>query len=119
MSASPRRLLETERVVNHIYELMTGRDWDLMFALRLMSAAAARVVVDSSTEDTIANDVEWPLLAERGGFSLAYFAAEGLSYRTTQEFDAAADSGDGDAALWITRAEIAAQHARTLGRFLP
>lgn len=90
-----------------------------MFALRLMSARAAEAMVHSSMEDSIANDVEWPLLAEQRGFGVGYFAANGLSYRTTQDFDAAADSGDEDAALWIARGEIAAQHARALGRFLP
>lgn len=118
MAASPQRLRDTERIVNHIYELMTGRDWDLMFAVRLMSARAARAVVESSTEDSIANDVEWPLLVERRGFSLGYFAGDGLSYRTLQDFGAAADSRDGDAALWIARVEITAEHARTLGRFV-
>lgn len=118
MASSPRRLRDTERIVNHIYELMTGRHWDLMFAIRLLSADAARMVVDEANEESLANDVEWPLLAERRGFTLGYFPAAGLFYRTTTDFDAAADVRDGDPALWLDRVEIAAWHARTLRGFL-
>lgn len=118
MASSPRRLRDTERIVNHIYELMTGRHWDLMFAIRLLSAEAARMVVDEATEESLANDVEWPLLAERRGFTLGYFPAAGLFYRSTPDFDAAADLRDGDPALWVDRVEIAARHARTLRGFL-
>lgn len=118
MEASPRRLRDTERIVNHIYQLMTGREWDLMFAFRLMSAAAARAIVEGCVEDTIANDVEWPLFAERRGFAVDYFPAAGLVYRTTEDFDAVADARDDDPALWISRVEIAARHAKALGRFL-
>jgi hypothetical protein len=39
MARSPRRLRETEKVVNHVYELMTGRRWDLTFAVCCLSPA--------------------------------------------------------------------------------
>jgi hypothetical protein len=118
MEASPRRLRETERIVNHIYRLMTGRDWDLMFAIRLMSAPAAAAVVAGCEEDSIANDVEWPLFLEGRGFSIEYLAAEGLSYRTREDFGAPADRRDQDPAGWIDRVVIANQHASVLARYL-
>jgi hypothetical protein len=98
---------------------MTGRDWDLMFALRRLSRRAALAIVRHSRIDTLANDVEWPLLAERAGLSLAYAEADGLFYRMMEEFDAAADSGDGDALQWIRRIEFAALHAEVLRAYLP
>jgi hypothetical protein len=119
MAQSPRRLRDTETVVNHVYELMTGRPWDLMFATRGLSPAAARTVVEKCTEDTIANDVEWPLVVEQAGHDLGYFAADGLTYRVRQDFDAAADRGDHDPAEWIDRVELAANHVRVLKAFLP
>jgi hypothetical protein len=118
MGRSPRRLRDTERVVNHIYELMTGRRSDLMFAVRGLSPAAARVVVDECTEDTIANDVEWPLAVEAAGLDLGWFAADGLTYRVRQDFDADADHRDHDPAEWIERIELAADHVRVLKAFL-
>jgi hypothetical protein len=118
MERSPRRLRDTERVVNHIYELMTGRAWDLMFAVRALSPAAARTIVDHGAEDTIANDVEWPLLVESAGLGVGWLAADGLTYRVRQDFDADADRRDHDPAEWIDRVELAADHVRVLKAFL-
>ncbi|HEY4940886.1 MAG TPA: hypothetical protein VII56_05615 [Rhizomicrobium sp.] len=117
-AAEPRRLQDTERLVNHAYALLTGHPWDLMFAVRRMSRRAAEDIVRLSVVDTIANDVEWPLLAERSGLSLGYAAANGLHYRTMEDFDAAADRKDGDALEWIRRIEFAAQHAAAMRPYL-
>lgn len=118
IAACPARLRETERIVNHIYRLATGRDWDLMFAVRTMMPAAAAAIVAQGTEDTIANDVEWPILVERLGFSVDYLEADGLSYRVTRDFDVARDSRDDDPIEWANRVELASLHARTLRRLL-
>jgi hypothetical protein len=66
MTACPRRLRDTEAIVNHAYALATGHRWDLWFAIRLLSPAAARVMVEQGREDSIANDVEWPPPRARG-----------------------------------------------------
>jgi len=118
MTHGPARLKETESVVNHVYALMTGRKWDLMFAVRRLSRGAAAEIVRSGRVDTIANDVEWPLLAERAGFSIAYAEADGLYYRTMAEFDAPADTQDGSALEWIRRLEFAALQATAMRPFL-
>lgn len=118
MAACPARLRETERIVNHIYRLAAGRDWDVMFAVRSMAPAAAAAMVAHGTEDTIANDVEWPILAERLGFSVAYREADGLSYRVTRDFDFAHDNRDDDPIEWANRVELASLHARALRRLL-
>jgi hypothetical protein len=116
--SEPERLRETERLINRAYTLMTGRDWDLMFAIRRLSRPAAQAIVRESREDSIANDVEWPLLAERLGLSLGYVAADGLYYRTMDGFDAPTDTEDGDALQWIRRIEIAAVQASAMRPFL-
>jgi hypothetical protein len=116
MAACPARLRDTEAIVNHIYELVTGRKWDLMFATRLMSPAAAQVVVGEGREDSIANDVEWPLIVENAGLGVGYRAMNGLSYRIAQEFDAAADVHDADPIAWIERVRIAHLHAQAIER---
>ncbi|HET6873406.1 MAG TPA: hypothetical protein VFH70_01415 [Acidimicrobiales bacterium] len=117
-AASPARLRKTEALVNHVYTLMTGRRWDLMFAVRRMSARAASAIVANCREDGLANDVTWPLLAERLGFSVGYVGANGLRYLTTSDFDKDADRRDGDPRGWIHRIEIAADHARAMAAFL-
>lgn len=117
-AAEPKRLQETEILVNRVYTAMTGRGWDLMFAVRRTSRAAAEEIVRASREETVANDVEWPLLAERAGFRLGYAAADGLYYRTMDEFGAPTDSGDARAENWIKRIELAALHVGAMRPFL-
>jgi hypothetical protein len=114
MRACPRRLRETEAIVNHIYRLATGRTWDLMFALRAMTAEAAVAVVEHGCENSIASDVEWPLLAEQRGFSLGYREANGLSYRVSEDFGRDADRHDTDPMAWVARVEIAYLHTQVL-----
>ncbi|HXC55116.1 MAG TPA: hypothetical protein VNU97_07465 [Rhizomicrobium sp.] len=118
-AAEPRRLQETERPVNHAYALMTGHAWDLMFAVRRLSRRAAEAIVRDGRVDTLASDVEWPLLAARAGLSLAYAEADGLYYRTMEGFAAPSDDGDGEALQWLRRIAFAAQHAAVLRDYLP
>jgi hypothetical protein len=118
MAACPRRLRDTEAIVNHTYALATGHHWDLMFAIRLLSPAAARVIVEQSREDSIANDVEWPLLIEQTGLDVDYREADALSYRIRQDFEAVCDRRDGDPLLWIQRVELANLHVGVVKRFL-
>lgn len=69
-AAVPQRLQQTEAPINKAYELMTGRRADLLAAVRRMNRAAAGDIVAQSCIDSFANDVEWPLLAERLGHSV-------------------------------------------------
>jgi hypothetical protein len=118
MRACPARLRETENIVNHIYRLATGRSWDLMFAVRTMTPPAAEIVLNECTENSIANDVEWPLVVERHGVDIGYQEADGLSYRTGPDIDSAADIYDADPMKWIQRIEIANLHAQAFKRVL-
>ena len=83
-----------------------------------MDRAAARDIVAHSRIDSFANDVEWPLLAERLGHSVGYVDADGLLYRTIEQFDAPADSYDNDPLQWIRRIEMAAETASAMRPYL-
>jgi hypothetical protein len=89
-----------------------------MFAIRLLSPEAVRIIVEQGREDTIASDVEWPLLIERAGLQIGYREADALSYRVRKDFEADADRRDGDPLLWIQRIELANLHAAVMKRFL-
>lgn len=117
-STEPRRLRETEHWVNHTHALLTGDHWDLMFAIRRLSPAAVRLIVAQSRVDTLASDVEWPLLARRAGLRLGYAQSEALFYRTIEEFGAETDGGDQEALQWIRRLEFAGLHAAAMRPFL-
>lgn len=117
-AGEPQRLQRTEGLVNHIYGLMAGREADLLTAIRRMDRATAADIVAHATAETIANDVEWPLLAEQMGHGVRYMAVDGLSYRTMEDYGAAADGHDADALQWIRRLEFAGEQARAMRRFL-
>jgi len=119
MAEAPARLRETERIVNHVHRMMTSNDWDLLFAVRRMSRRTAELIVTESQVDTLANDVEWPLLARQAGLTLGYAESDALIYRTVEEFGDAADTGDGSPLQWIRRLEFAGQMAGAMRRFLP
>jgi hypothetical protein len=115
----PERLATTERIVNHIYELMSGRRWDLMMAARSLSRAAAGSIVDRCAVDTIGNDVAWPLHCEAHGFTVGYLEAEGLTYRTNIDYaEDLDDSRDGDPRAWASRVLLAAQHVEAMLPFI-
>jgi hypothetical protein len=117
-AAEPARLRETEALVNRVYQMMTGRTADLMFAVRRMSRPAAEAIVAQSRVETLATDADWPLLAERLGFSIGTAQSDALYYRTMDEFGAPADTGDDDPANWIARLEFAALHATAMRDYL-
>jgi len=113
-AAVPQRLQLTEAPINRAYELATGRRADLLSAVRRFDIASARDIAAKSTIDSFANDVEWPLLAERLGHAVGYIEADGLRYRTIEQFDAAADGYDEDPLQWLRRIEMAAVQARAM-----
>ena len=120
----PLRLQATEGVVNRTAALVLGsivpegETWDFMIAMRLMTRDCARLIVEESTEESIANDVAWPLLAHRHGLRLAYAGVAGLAYRFRDDFGAEVDARDADPVEWIRRLEIAARHASAMRPFL-
>jgi len=118
MASMPRRLRDTEQPVNEAFRLLTGLDWDLLYAIRRLGPRAADLIVSASEEDTLANDVEWPLLARRGGLTLCYATSDALAYRTIEEFGAPADTGDLSPLQWIRRMEFAGLMASAMRRFL-
>ena len=114
-ASAPRRLRETESIVNHAFSAVTGCDWDVMIAARLMSRPAAEAVIRYATEASLATDVEWPLLLRRLGFSLRYVAADGLTYETNEVYGSGMnDAEDADLSAWIFRLELAAEHLRVM-----
>jgi hypothetical protein len=117
-AAEPARLRETEALVNRVYAMLTGRVADLMFAVRRLSRPAAEAIVAQSRVETLATDADWPLLAERLGFTVGTDTSDALYYRTMDEYGAPADTGDNDPSNWIARLEFAALHATAMREYL-
>lgn len=86
-NSHPRMQRDTEAIVNHLFHANTGSAWDVMIGARGLSRRAAQAVVDRSQDNEISVDVTWPLLIRSlEGYSLAYFATEGLEFETHDRF---------------------------------
>ncbi|MBL4682041.1 MAG: hypothetical protein JKY88_15130 [Pseudomonadales bacterium] len=117
--ALPARLLTTEAIINRIYCLVTGKDWDLLMAARGVSRRAAELIINSSTIDHIGNDLDWPLLCRSKNLTLGYEAANGLTYMTNLDYAKDVDDElDADPAAWAMRVEIAALHVAAIRPYL-
>jgi hypothetical protein len=117
----PARLRATESLVNEAARLATGTlesDWDFMMAVRLLTRDAAQELVANCGEESIGNDVAWPLHLHRAGMRLEFRAVEGLAYRHRDDFGATRDDRDRDPREWVRRIEIAAKHAAAMRPYL-
>ena len=114
----PRIQRDSEAIINHVFERVSGRAWDTGAGARGLSRRAAEAIVTGCLDDQISNDVTWPLcLRQRGGFTLGYIETEGLEFETADRFPAeVARAGgvaqwseqlDDDVQHWATRLELA------------
>jgi hypothetical protein len=113
----PRIQRDTETIVNHVYAAVSGRDWDVTAAARVLSRRAAEAILSDCPDESIGTDVSWPLFVERGGLTIGYIPTEGLEFETADRYtdEIAAAGGlacwiarlDADPQRWIQRLEIA------------
>ncbi len=114
----PRIQRDTEAIINHVFERVSGWAWDTGAGARGLSRRAAEAIVTGCLDDRISNDVTWPLcLLQRGGFTLGHLETEGLEFETPDRFPAeVARAGgvawwseqlDDDPQHWANRLELA------------
>lgn len=118
-AALPKRLKDTESIVNHIFALITGLDWDLLMGSRGISRRAAELIVNESCADTVGNDMDWPLLCWKHGVNLDYVEAEGLTYQTEYNYaHNLEDSKDLDPEAWMLRMKLAQQNVEAMQPYI-
>ncbi|MBI2939352.1 MAG: hypothetical protein HYY04_02855 [Chloroflexi bacterium] len=121
----PRVQRDTEAIVNHVFAVVSGHDWDVTSAARGLSRRAAEAVVPGCPDDFITTDVAWPLyLLRAGGFSLGYIATEGSQFETgDRHADGIAAAGghdrwlahlDADPQRWARRMEMARREVEAM-----
>ncbi len=114
----PRLQRDTEAIINHVFERVSGWKWDTGAGARGLSRRAAGAITEGCLDDGISNDVTWPLfLRDRGGFTLGHLETEGLEFETADRFpDEVARAGgvaqwseqlDDDPQHWAARLELA------------
>jgi hypothetical protein len=127
-NSHPRVQRDTEALVNDVFRMVSGYDWDVMVAARGLSRRAVEAILQGCPDEEISTDVSWPLyLQSAGGFSLGYIAAEGLEFETAAGCSAeiAAAGGyrawlqqrDSDLERWARRLDIARTHMRAMMPF--
>ncbi len=102
----PAPLRETERIVNTLFAKTSGRTWDTLAAARGMSSHAVEAIVNESKDDSISNDVTWPLIAsQHGEWTIEYLEVEGLEYETADRLQGEINQAGGMSA-WLEREEM-------------
>lgn len=83
----PRIQRETERIINHVFALASGHEWDIGAAARGMSRAVAHSIVHNCPEETVGTDAAWPLHVQQvGRFGMVHVETEGLEFETPDRY---------------------------------
>jgi hypothetical protein len=111
-------LQQTESIVNEVVSFLLGQPVDTGGGSRGFSRQAVRFLQQHSTlGNAIGTDAEWPILLQRGGFTVGYQAARGLTWEVPDHYKAhavdpesqqtAAAAYDQDATRWEMRIKTA------------
>jgi hypothetical protein len=114
----PRIQRDTERIINHVFEIISGHAWDVGAGARGLSQRAAEAILAKCPDEEISTDVSWPLFLQRSGdFSQGYLETEGLEFETADRYgDEVARAGglarwldqlDADPQRWAQRLDLA------------
>jgi hypothetical protein len=117
----------TEPLFNHVFALATGLEWDVGAGSRGLSRRAAEILLETSREQTVGTDAEWPLLIlNQDGFVASQRLCEGLEFETADRFGPEIDAAGGyraweaqasaDPKQWVFRLEIALLIAQAAAR---
>lgn len=104
-ASHPRIQRDTERIINHVFSLASGKEWDITAAARGISRRAAKAIRDGCHERSFGVDAAWPLfiqqlMKEQSELTMAYVEAEGLEFETVDRYMAEADALGGVEA-WV------------------
>jgi hypothetical protein len=117
-STHAQALQQTETIVNAVVSFLLGQPVDVGGGSRGFSHQAALFLQQQSMlGNALGTDAEWPILLQRGGFSVGYSAAQGLTWEVPDHYrqhavdpvsqQAAADEYDRDASRWEMRVKTA------------
>lgn len=111
-------LQQTESIINAVVSYLLGQAVDTGGGSRGFSRPAARFLQQHSPPGNAINtDAEWPILLQRGGYTIGYCAVHGLTWELPDHYkphavdpesqQAAAAAYDQDATRWEMRVKIA------------
>jgi hypothetical protein len=121
----PRVQRDTEAIINHVFEMASGKPWDVTAGARGLSRRSAEAILKGCFDEDLSTDVSWPLyLRSLGGFSFAYLRTEGLEFETPDRYGREIeDAGghaewmrqfDSDVERWVGRLDLARGHVAAM-----
>jgi len=124
-STHPRVQRDPEAIINHVFQMVSRKSWDVAAGARGLSRRAAESVLDGCFDERLSTDVSWPLfLRSVGGFSFGSVVTEGLEFETLdrygEEIEAAGGRGewleqfDSDLRHWVHRLGMACNHVAAM-----
>ena len=118
MKTHPRAQLEPETLVNEVFFLLSGMQWDICTSSRGLSRGTTEILLQYAREESCGADAEWPQILRRfPQMRLGYYEAEGLEFETLDrlgaELQKVGDDGrlkaeiDNSAEAWSYRVRLA------------
>ena len=125
----PRFQVETETIINHVFFLACGLEWDVTAGARGLSRRACETLAVVSRDEGLSTDISWPLELRRlGSYSLGCLETEGLEYETADRYaqDVARMGGidawrahlDADPVRWVHRVRLALEEVEAVLPFI-
>ena len=124
----PATLKDTEQIVTNLFEKVTGKAWDTLAAARGLSRRAAEYIVAECDDDTISNDITWPLMVlKQEHWVVDYFEVEGMEFETADRSQAQVEAVGGlerwlelesvNLDKWLHRLELAKLQIQALKKY--
>lgn len=90
----------TESIIDKMFAVKTGLEWDVLAAARGISSKAAKFIVENSKDNTFGVDVSWPIMTQQNSdiFSMSYVRVDGLGFEGINR--------DDEIEEWIHRSKI-------------
>ena len=118
LATHAQALQQTEAIINAVVSFLLGQAVDIGGGSRGFSRQAVHFLQQHSVVgNAIATDAEWPILLQRGGLTVGYHAARGLTWEAPDHYkaravdpesqQAAAVVYDQDATRWDMRVKTA------------
>jgi hypothetical protein len=90
----PQVMIQVEKIINSTFSYFLGQDFDFGAGSKGFSRRAAGIILANCQPDNpLGADIEWPILLQRGGFTLEGVLVNGLDWEIPDQYqDQAADA---------------------------
>lgn len=117
-STHPQALVQTEAISNLVFSKLLGKAIDLSAGSKGFSRRAVEFILSNTAPGrALGTDAEWPVVLQRGGFTIESIFVDGLDWESADRYRdhaadpasqrSAADTYDADPLNWARRVQVA------------